>query len=121
MGYKVDEQFIMLNSSIGCLVSLSVCSCSSPHLLSLVLAGLEYVNQPLQLVGRVGRVHHQPEILPGTEVHVEGHHPETRLNPHRVKSSVSESERTDTAQKRTKTSTLLSTKLWEKPSGRQEP
>lgn len=60
------------------------------HLLSFVLAGLENMDEPLQLVGGIGGVHHQPEVLSSTEVHVERDHPKTGLNLQRVEPSVSE-------------------------------
>lgn len=59
-------------------------------LFSFILTGLEDLDQPLQLVGGVSGVHHQPEVLPRTEIHVERDHPQTRLNLRRVKPPVSE-------------------------------
>lgn len=58
------------------------------HLLPHVLAGLEDVYQPLQLVGGVSGVHHQPEVLPSAEVHVEGHDAKPWLDHHRIEAPV---------------------------------
>lgn len=59
------------------------------YLLTLVLAGLQDVHQPLQLVGGVGGVHQQPEVFSGAEVHVQGDHSEARLDLHGVEASKS--------------------------------
>jgi len=67
----------------------SFCFCHSTRLLSFVLAALKDVDQPLQLVSRIRGVHHQPEVLSRTKVHVERDHPQTGLDLQRVEASVS--------------------------------
>lgn len=59
------------------------------HLLRFVFTGLENVDQPLQLIGRVGGVHHEPKVLTSAKVHVEGHQPQAWLDLRCVKSPVS--------------------------------
>lgn len=59
------------------------------YLLTLVLAGLEDVHEPLQLVARISGVHQQPEVFSGAEVHVQGDNSEARLDLHGVESSMS--------------------------------
>ena len=89
---KLPEVLIfctVINFAIICSGQVISCYCCSTHLLSLVLTGLEYMDQPLQLVSRVSRVHHQPEVFSSTEVHVERHHPETRPHLRCVESSIS--------------------------------
>lgn len=59
------------------------------HLFTLVLAGLEDVHEPLQLVAWISGVHQQPEIFSGAEVHVQGDDSQARLDLHGVEASVS--------------------------------
>lgn len=59
------------------------------HFFSLVLAGLENVYEPLQLIPGIGGVHHQPKVFSCTKVHIERDQPQTRLNLHCVESSIS--------------------------------
>lgn len=68
------------------LVHVPVVYCSA-HLLSLDLTLLENMDEPLQLVSRIGGIHQQPEVFPSAEIHVEGDHPQTRLNLHGVEAS----------------------------------
>lgn len=48
------------------------------------------MDEPLQLVSGVGGIHQQPEVFWSAEIHVEGHHPQTGLDLHRVEASVPE-------------------------------
>lgn len=59
------------------------------HFFSLVLAGLENVYEPLQLIPGIGGVHHQPKVFSCTKVHIERNQPQTSLNLHCVESSIS--------------------------------
>lgn len=60
------------------------------YLLTLVLAGLEDVHEPLQLVAWISGIHQQPEVFSGTEIHVQGDNSEARLDLHGVEASRSE-------------------------------
>lgn len=82
---SIEPHFISFTISSFCFVV-----CCSTHLLSLVFAGLKNMDQPLQLVSRIGGVHHQPEVFSSAEVHVERDHPQTRQNLHCVEPSISE-------------------------------
>lgn len=57
------------------------------YLFSLVLSLLQDVYKPLELVCWICGIYHQPVVLPCTEVHIQGHHSQTRLHLGRVETS----------------------------------
>lgn len=82
--YQQQHQVIELTLVSGVCAPLVYCSA---HLLSLDLTLLENMDEPLQLVSRIGGIDQQPKVFSCTEIHVEGDHPQTRLNLHCVETS----------------------------------
>ena len=62
---------------------------ASIYLVPTELSYLQFIDQPLELVGRVGGVEEEPEVLVHAIVHVETDHSQTRRHIERVVGSCS--------------------------------